>query len=157
IGDRSLALEVHSDMPPGASTGTSAALIVAVVSALMALRGERVGPDAIARAAHRLETKQLRLESGIQDQIAAAYGGINFIEIGAYPAANVTSLTISDEVSRRLQDQLVLVYLGRAHLSSHVHEAVIAGLHAGGSPRHALDDLRAAASAARDALIAGDL
>ena len=47
--------------------------------------------------------------------------------------------------------------MGRAHLSSRVHETVIAGLAGGGEPRRALDALERAAFDARDALMAGDL
>ncbi len=147
-----LTLDVSSDMPPGASTGTSAAVTVAVIAALKALDGQPATADDLARAAHRLETGRLGLQSGVQDQIAAAHGGVNFIEIVDYPSAVVTPLPISDDLRRRLDEQLALVYLGRAHLSSHVHETVIAGLAGGAEPRRALDALERAAFEARDAL-----
>src|SRR5262249_24733556 len=66
-------------------------------------------------------------------------------------------LALPSDITRRLEQQLAFVYLGRAHLSSLVHEAVIAGLGQAGAPRQALDDLREAALEARDALTAGDL
>jgi D-glycero-alpha-D-manno-heptose-7-phosphate kinase len=152
-----LTLDVSSDMPPGASTGTSAAVTVAVIAALRALDGQPAAADDLARAAHRLETERLGLQSGVQDQIAAARGGVNFIEIVEYPKTQITPLLISDDLRRRLDEQLAVVYLGRAHLSSDVHETVIAGLAGGGTPRHALDALERAAFEARDALVAGDL
>jgi D-glycero-alpha-D-manno-heptose-7-phosphate kinase len=152
-----LTLDVSSDMPPGASTGTSAAVTVAVIAALKALDGHLATADDLARAAHRLETERLGLQSGVQDQIAAAHGGVNFIEMVDYPSAVVTTLPISNDLRRRLDAQLAVVYVGRAHLSSHVHEAVIAGLAGGGAPRRALDALERAAFEARDALVAGDL
>jgi D-glycero-alpha-D-manno-heptose-7-phosphate kinase len=152
-----LTLEVSSDMPPGASTGTSAAVTVALIAALNALAGETATAVDLARAAHRLETERLGLQSGLQDQIAAARGGVNFIEIANYPAAIVTPVPIAVETRRRLDDQLALVYLGRTHLSSQVHETVIAGLARGDGPRRALDGLELAAIEARDALIDGDL
>ena len=152
-----LTLDVSSDMPPGASTGTSAAVTVAVIAALRALDGQRATADDLARAAHRLETERLGLQSGVQDQIAAARGGVNFIEIVDYPSAVVTPVPISDDLRRRLDQRLAVVYLGRAHLSSRVHETVIAGLADGSEPRRALDALERAAFEARDALVAGDL
>jgi D-glycero-alpha-D-manno-heptose-7-phosphate kinase len=81
-------------MPPGASTGTSASLAVALLAALAHLRGESPAPADLARSAHRLETGRLGLQSGIQDQIAASYGGINFVEMPSYPDALVNPLTI---------------------------------------------------------------
>jgi D-glycero-alpha-D-manno-heptose-7-phosphate kinase len=151
-------LEVSSEMPPGASTGTSAAVAVAMIAALRALRGDTATADELARDAHRVETERLGLESGIQDQIAAARGGVNFVEIREYPKATVTSVPVADDVRRRLDRQLALVYLGRAHLSSLVHDAVIAGLERDDvGPRAALATLESAAFEARDALLAGDL
>ena len=150
-----LDVTVSSDMPPGASTGTSASLAVALLAALARLRGEEPGPADLARLAHRLETGRLGLQSGIQDQIAASYGGINFIEMPSYPDALVSPLTICEETREALENRVVLVYLGRAHRSSDVHEDVIRSLRAG--TNRALDLLRQAAVLARDALLRGDL
>ena len=63
----------------------------------------------------------LGVESGIQDQLSAAFGGINYIEIDRYPDATVRSLPVWDE----LGSLLTLVFLGRAHDSSSVHRQVI--------------------------------
>jgi len=150
-----LDVTVSSDMPPGASTGTSASLAVALLAALARLRGEEPGPADLARLAHRLETGRLGLQSGIQDQIAASYGGINFIEMPSYPDGLVNPLSIGEETRDALENRVVLVYLGRAHRSSEVHEDVIRSLREG--TNHALDLLRQAAALARDALLRGDL
>jgi D-glycero-alpha-D-manno-heptose-7-phosphate kinase len=130
---------------------------VALIAALRALRGEPTAADALARAAHRLETERLGLQSGVQDQIAAAHGGVNFVEIVDYPNAIVTPVLLAHEARQRLERQLALVYLGRAHLSSLVHEEVIAGLERDDGPRRALAALESAACDAREALLAGDL
>jgi D-glycero-alpha-D-manno-heptose-7-phosphate kinase len=150
-----LDVTVSSDMPPGASTGTSASLAVALLAALAHVRGESPAPADLARSAHRLETGRLGLQSGIQDQIAASYGGINFVEMPSYPDALVSPLTIRQETRAALEDRFVLVYMGRAHRSSDVHEDVIRSLREG--TNHALDLLRQAAALARDALLRGDL
>jgi D-glycero-alpha-D-manno-heptose-7-phosphate kinase len=128
---------------------------VALLAALACLRGESPSPADLARSAHRLETGRLGLQSGIQDQIAASYGGINFVEMPSYPDALVSPLTIRQETRIALEERFVLVYLGRAHRSSDVHEDVIRSLREGTS--HALDMLREAAALARDALLRGDL
>ena len=43
------------------------------------------------------------------------YGGINYIEISAYPQASVSQMAVPDDVWWELERQLVLVFLGRAH------------------------------------------
>jgi D-glycero-alpha-D-manno-heptose-7-phosphate kinase len=151
-------LRVRSAVPPGASTGTSAAVCVAIVGALRALRGHALDAGEVARAAHRVEVDLLGQQSGVQDQYGAAFGGINFIEIADYPSVERREVIVPDAARAALEAQLILVYLGRAHDSSAVHEDVIRGLERPGSPGGAaLDDLRTAAAAARDAVEAGDL
>src|SRR5512137_2162294 len=151
-------LSVRSAVPPGASTGTSAAVCVAIVGALRALGGMPADAADVARAAHRVEVDGLGQQSGVQDQYGAAYGGISFIEIADYPDASRHEVTASDATRAALDRWLLLVYLGRTHSSSAVHEEVIRGLDRPGSTgRAALDDLRASAAAAREAVESGDL
>lgn len=144
-------INIRSAMPPGAGTGTSAAVAVAMVGALAALRGERLSHRDAAYAAYRLETDRLGGESGIQDQLSAAHGGINYVEIDAFPGATVTPLPAWPELDRLL----TLVYLGRAHDSTTVHRQVIAT--AADGRTSAFTRLRGAAGVARDAVASRDL
>jgi D-glycero-alpha-D-manno-heptose-7-phosphate kinase len=95
-------------------------------------------------------------QSGIQDQLCAAYGGINYIEIARYPRATVSQIRVSDSVWWELERRLALIYLGRSHSSSQVHEKVIRELENAGPECKRLNDLRATAEKSRDALLAGD-
>jgi len=144
-------VRVDSAVPAGSGTGTSAAVAVALLGGLGALRGEQWSPADIATTAHRLEVDVLGLESGIQDQVSAAFGGINYLEIDAYPGAAVHPLPVWDDLS----DHVTLVGLGRAHDSSGLHREVIQ--HIAGRAPDAFDALRAAAVAARDAVREQDL
>lgn len=156
-GDAALIVTVESHVPPGAGTGTSAAVAVALAAALDRLTGRQRTAHELAAAAHALEVERLGQESGIQDQIAAAFGGVSFIDMPEYPRAVVTPVAIPPEARAALAERLVLVFLGRAHQSSNVHREVIAALRADPAARGALDRLRRAAEAGRDALAAGDL
>ena len=85
----------------------------------------------------------------MQDQIAAAYGGVNFIEIPQLPGdASSSRWSLSRPTREALDARLLLVYLGRAHDSSAVHREVIASHRARRrDARRALDGLRALARA----------
>jgi D-glycero-alpha-D-manno-heptose-7-phosphate kinase len=155
--DLALEITIASQMPAGASTGTSASVTVALLGALDALTPGRLTPHEIAYRAHRVETERLGLQSGIQDQLCAAYGGLNFIEVLAYPHAAVSQIAVPDALWWELERRLVLVFLGKTHNSSAVHEQVIARLERAGSAAHELELLRRAAERSRDALYAGDL
>ena len=154
--DCAVQVTVYSAMPGGGSTGTSAAVTVALIGALSYLGARQWSPHQIAYEAHAVEVDMLRQQSGIQDQLCAAYGGINFIDIPRYPEATVSPLQVPDPVLWELERRLVLIYLGKAHDSSRVHEQVIAGLQNEGPESRRLQDLRLAAEKARDAVLAGD-
>lgn len=147
---------VRSDAPAGASTGTSAAVVVALLGALDRLARGLRDLHAIVTAAHAVETVHLQRQCGVQDQVCAAYGGINFIEIPDYPRVVVSQLVPSDRILHELQQRLALVYLGRPHRSSTVHEQVVRDLERRGPDSPHLQALRAAAERARDSLLTGD-
>ncbi|MGC8627180.1 MAG: GHMP kinase [Acidimicrobiales bacterium] len=153
----SIELTVSSHVPPGSSTGTSAAVAVAVLGALDFLQGVPLEPGDLARRAHLLEVERLGQESGVQDQFASAYGGVSHISVNPYPHARATSLYLPDELLWEIEQRFVLVFLGRFHGSSVLHEKVIANLAADGPGSPALQSLREAAQVARSGLLDGDL
>lgn len=153
--DLAVEITIFSEAPAGCSTGTSAAVTVALVGALDALTPGRLSPHEIAATAHRIECDRLGLQSGVQDQLCSAYGGMSYIEIGDYPRASVSTLRIPDGVWWEIERRLVLVFLGLTHVSSAVHEKVIADIT--GSAVDRLEPLRVEARAMRDALLEGDL
>src|SRR6185369_208481 len=77
---------IRSDAPPASGLGSSAALGVAAIGCLAAHHRRFQLPHESARQAHLLEVEDLKLECGVQDQFAAAYGGVNFMET-EYPSA----------------------------------------------------------------------
>ena len=144
-------ITVGSAVPSGCGTGTSAAVAVALVGGLARARSEPLSPRAIAYAAHRLEVGILGVQSGIQDQLSAAFGGINYLEVDPFPEATVRPLPAWDALDPRL----TLVFLGRPHNSSDLHRRVIE--ESGSGAAKALSRLRDAAEAARDAVLSQDL
>ena len=152
-----LDIRISSPVPPGISTGTSASVCVALLGALDALTGRRRGAREIARLAHRVETERLGLQSGVQDQIAAARGRITFIRMRKYPDSEPRAVRLSDRTWNEIDRRLALVYLGRPHRSTDMHERVIAALEAGGPQKKTLAELSRIAREAHLALLAGDL
>ena len=149
-------VRVHSDMPPGASTGTSAAVSVAIIGALDMLTSGRLTPYEVARLAHAIETEDLDLQSGVQDQLASAFGGINLVDIHQFPHANVAPISIGNSAWWDLEQRLSLIYVGKPHQSSAVHQQVIRDFGANASADPRLESLRALARRAKDAIFAAD-
>ncbi len=154
--DLTFEITLYSEAPGGASTGTSAAVTVALIGALDCLTPGRLTPHEVALAAQRIETEMLGQQCGIQDQLCSAYGGINYIEMFNYPYASVSQLQIPNATWWELERRLALIYLGKSHRSSDVHEMVIKHLENAGPDCQQLSDLRLTAPKSRDALYAAD-
>lgn len=154
--DIALKINVFSDAPIGGSIGSSAAITVALLGALNRLTARHLSLHELAYLAHSVETKKLKQESGIQDQLCAAFGGINYIEIFEYPYATISRIHTSVDVRLELENRMLLIYLGKSHKSSDVHEDVIESLEHGETSSKVLDALRVTAEQARDAIYNGD-
>jgi len=152
----SLEINIYSDAPPGASTGTSAAASVALIGALDRLTRGRLTPHQAAMKAHSIETEKLGLQSGIQDQIASAYGGINFIEMHRYPQASVSSIQVANPVWWELEQRLAVIYIGSPHNSSAIHRKVIEHLGDNAAESPVLEEMRKLAHQAKDTLYEAD-
>jgi D-glycero-alpha-D-manno-heptose-7-phosphate kinase len=151
-----LNVTIFSEAPSGASTGTSAAVAVALVGALDRLTRGHLTAHEVAYTAQAIETQMLKLQCGIQDQLCSAYGGINYIEMFDYPHATVSQIQVQNSTWWELERRLVLIYFGRSHSSSSVHEKVIRELEGLGPDCRQLRDLRATAEQSRDAVYDGD-
>lgn len=118
-----LDIYARSDAPPSCGTGTSASIAVALIGALSKFSDKYLSPYQIAELAHKLETEELGLESGVQDQYAAAFGGINFMEIN-YPIVKISNIKVDNKRIFELESQMILVYFG-SRSSSEMHLQVI--------------------------------
>ena len=154
--DVSFEVSIFSEAPAGASTGTSAAVTVALIGALDLLTPGRMTPYEVAQTAQRVETEMLGQQCGIQDQLCSAFGGINYIEMYKYPHASVSQLHVSNTIWWEMERRLALIFLGKSHSSSQVHEKVIADLEGAQPDDKRMEDLRRTAGRSRDAVYDGD-
>jgi D-glycero-alpha-D-manno-heptose-7-phosphate kinase len=150
-------IRIRSDVPPASGLGSSAAVGVSAVAALSAVTDQAWLPHEVAREAQKLEVEELELECGVQDQMAAAYGGANAMEV-CYPEARVFPVPIAPSTLLELEERLLLVYTGRSRFSSALHEKVIGAYQSGQSrTRDAFETLAECARRAKRALLRGDL
>ena len=154
-------LAITSAVPPGASLGTSASVIVATLAALHAFVGDAsADATALAEQAHAVETERAGRQAGVQDQWAAASGGAGLLRVDPYPQADRRTLTLS-EAARATLDERLVTGVFAPHDSSAVHAEVIDAVGRGGSAadriRTALRGLDELACQAADALERGDV
>jgi len=150
-------IRVYSDVPPGCGTGSSAAVSVALIGALAMLADLHLTPHEVARLAHKLETEELGIQSGVQDQVASAMGGVGFHIINPYPTVSSSPVRLSHDTCLELESRMLLVYTGQSHLSGDVHNKVIGDYQAGvARTLEAMATLRNTPVWAKSALMRGD-
>lgn len=117
-----LRLTYEADLPARTGLGTSSSFAVGMLNAFHALKGEAVGKRELADEAIRLERDLCGEAGGWQDQIAAAFGGMNRISFDEN-GYTVTPIAISEERKEMLDDRLMLFFTGFTRLSAEIQEA----------------------------------
>jgi D-glycero-alpha-D-manno-heptose-7-phosphate kinase len=152
-----LELTTRADAPPGSGLGTSASLGVALVGVLNVLQAERLSAHEVAELATSLEIEELGIAGGKQDQLAAALGGINFLEFGPYRPVS-SPLPLSSGVINELEKRLVLCYSGTSRLSGDIIQRVQQAYTSGEAATcNALRSMREISRRVKSALLAGTL
>ncbi len=149
---------IETNVPINSGLGGSSSLNVSLIEALHKLDNKASTHEEVARLAYDIERNDMNIRGGYQDQWAAAYkGGINYLELN--PAGvTVSRLQLTEDVLKRLEDNIVLVYLEQRTASgSEIHADQAKQMQLNPERiRQLLIDKRENAMAARDALLQGD-
>ncbi|MGA0544720.1 dehydrogenase [Brevundimonas sp. VNH65] len=159
-GGRALGLTIKTtvDAPAGSGLGSSSALVVALVEGMRAILDAPLGDYDVAHLAYEIERIDLGLSGGRQDQYAAAFGGVNFIEFLANDRVIVNPLRASDAVCNELESSLVVCFSGRSRSSAAIIDQQTAGLKAANADTlTAMHQLKADAAEMKRALLVGDI
>ena len=112
-------LTYEGDLPARTGLGTSSTFAVGMLNAFCALKGKMMSHRALAEEAIHVERDILQEHGGWQDQIAAAYGGLNRIDFHNNDFS-VHPIIIHPERKRELDENLLLFYTGIQRLSSEI-------------------------------------
>lgn len=123
-------IEIHhdGDLPGRSGMGSSSAFTVGLLHALHALQGRTAGKKQLADESIYLEQEVLRETVGSQDQICAAYGGVNRVNFSPNGDFSVQPMTVSRQRLEELNSHLMLFYTGIKRTASEVASTFVNGL-----------------------------
>jgi D-glycero-alpha-D-manno-heptose-7-phosphate kinase len=112
-------LTYEGDLPARTGLGTSSTFAVGMLNAFCALKGKMMSPRQLAEEAIYVEREVLKESGGWQDQVAAAYGGLNRIDFKNGDFA-VHPIVIAPERKKELDENLLLFYTGMQRFSADI-------------------------------------
>ncbi len=121
LGLERIALNYDADIPSKTGLGTSSSFSVGLLNAFYTMQGISKTKRELADDAIHLERVLCREDGGIQDQIAAAFGGFNRIDFSA-DGYTVTPLEIPQEKKQKLNENLLMFFTGLSRFSFEIQK-----------------------------------
>ncbi|MBU6140095.1 MAG: dehydrogenase [Proteobacteria bacterium] len=105
-------MTTYCDSPPGSGLGSSSTLVVSMIKTYAELLSIPFGDYDIANLAYEIERKDLQMKGGKQDQYAATFGGVNFMEFHKDDKTIINPLKVRRWILSELEQSLILFYTG---------------------------------------------
>jgi D-glycero-alpha-D-manno-heptose-7-phosphate kinase len=115
-------IEIHhiADLPARAGLGTSSAFTVGLLLGLYGLRNQMRDKRMLALDAIRVEQELMKEAVGTQDQVSAAYGGLNRINFARDGSVDIKPIVADPSRLTSLQDHLALYFTGFSRTASEI-------------------------------------
>ncbi|MBP9933675.1 MAG: dehydrogenase [Chitinophagaceae bacterium] len=155
---RGLRISTFVDAPAGSGLGTSSTLVVAILGAFVEMLKLPLGDYDIAHYAYSIERSDLQLAGGKQDQYAATFGGVNFMEFFQGDKVIVNPLRIRTQYLHELENNLLLFYTSTSRESAKIIVEQQKNVQSGNEKSiDAMHKLKEQAQQMKEALLTGHL
>lgn len=115
MGISGVEISSTADVPSGTGLGSSSSFTVGLLHTLYCYLGKFASKERLAHDACQVEIEKLGNPIGKQDQYAAAYGGLNFIEFNRNDSVTVSPVIMRNETKEALEENLMMFYTGITH------------------------------------------
>ena len=147
---------VQVDAPPGSGLGSSSAVTVSMIGAVLSMISKQLTNYEIAERAYKIERIDLGIQGGRQDQYSSVFGGFNLIEFHK-SKVNVTPLRVKKEILNELLASIILCDTRKTRLSAKILERQIKNYKKQGKKiMDSLDKLKNEAYELKEKLIDGN-
>jgi D-glycero-alpha-D-manno-heptose-7-phosphate kinase len=121
-------VNLASDLPSFSGLGSSSAFTVGLLKGINAFQGKHIGQEELARTAIFVERQVLKETVGLQDQVFAAYGGLNVIRFRGEGDFDVERVSVSQARLRELSDSLLMFFTGITRKAQELEAAKLSNL-----------------------------
>lgn len=118
---KDLRIAYDADLPARTGLGTSSSFAVGLLNAFYCLKGKYADKRKLADDAIYLERVLCNEAGGLQDQVAASFGGLNRINFTA-DGYDVKPIIISPERKTKLNENLLLFFTGFSRISAQIQD-----------------------------------
>ncbi|RLB93487.1 MAG: galactokinase [Deltaproteobacteria bacterium] len=118
-------IKIESSSPPRSALGGSSSAAVAILSAFYKALDRKINPEQIAWLAHYIESSVAGVPCGMQDQLAAAFGGVNqwTWKMGDRSPEFEQSPVFENEADiKDFNDNILIAYCGIPHVSKDINK-----------------------------------
>jgi D-glycero-alpha-D-manno-heptose-7-phosphate kinase len=126
--EKDVEVNLASDLPSFSGLGSSSSFTVGLIKGMRALQGRCIGQEELARCAIHVERDVLRETVGLQDQVFAAFGGLNLVRFSGDGDFNVERLAVGTSRIRELNDCMLLYFTGLTRQAQEVERAKLGKL-----------------------------
>lgn len=119
---REMRISYEADLPARSGLGTSSSFAVGMLNAFHCIKGTYASKERLAKEAIKLERELCSEAGGWQDQVAAAFGGLNRIDF-ANDDFSVRPIVVAPERKRELESNLMMFFTGFTRFSSDMQKA----------------------------------